>query len=440
MRRNAGQKPAEVPFQRCFAIVGYAGFCCVLMVALAEGVSRIAWSLYSDRRSPLRRAGSDSASLIRHRRGLTNGRPWLLGDAWDAASASPAYDGYPWAEEFWREERARRAFEQDAILPYEPFRLWSWRRWNSQYINMDETEMGILRRTLNSVRPDCDRRTAKQIWFFGGSAAWGYGTPDFATIPSYLSAKLNAQSAGCFEIVNLGMIAYVIDQEGIYLSQELGAGRKPDLAIFYDGINDAYVGAFSPAIPGTHDSYRGIKGKFESRFLNWPDILYRSYFLRLLTGLRRRLASDKEENLSVQQWAARAQATFDHYESTLRMIQAISRAYGFEARFFWQPVLFYGNKAKTPFERAVSENQPEENAVRVVYEEAERRLAASGKSISLVHIFDGVQQTIYADWSHPGPRGNEMVAEAIAAAIRPSLQTAGAAKARSSNGERIPPQ
>ena len=357
MASHSGERPGLVPFQKFFAVLGYAVFCCLFIITLAEGASWIAWTFYRHFRSPLRHAGPESENLKKRRRGLKNHRSWLLGDPWDPGSASPAYDGYPRAEDFWEEERARFAREKDAVPPYEPFRLWGWVPWKGKFINTDETEMGVLRRTVNQFRPGCDHRVAKKIWFFGRSTAWGWSVPDSATIPSYLSEKLNAHANGCFEIVNLGMIGYVMNQETIYLIQELKAGRRPDVAIFYDGINDALVGAFAPALPETHYVYSETKSKWESGILSWPDLVERSYFLRIMTRLESRIRSHAQGDLSEQTWNTRARATLDNYESNVQLVQALAQAYGFEVRFFWQPVLLYGEKPQTPFERAQSEKQ-----------------------------------------------------------------------------------
>jgi lysophospholipase L1-like esterase len=429
MHRAEGGKPGLVPFQRFFAVFGYAAFCLAVILGALEVGSWLAWIGYSYFHSPLRHAGPNSESLMSRRRGLKH--RWFGGidDAWDIASASPAYDPYPWAEGFWEEERVRIEREHNIVYPYEPFRLWSWPRFNGEFTNTDDTEMGMLRRTVNRFQPGCNHSIAKKIWFFGGSTAWGQGTPDFATIPSYLSVRLNAQAHNCFEIFNMGVPAYVTNQEAIYLTQLLKAGHRPDVAIFYDGINDATVGAFSPALPATHFDYADVKSKWESTILSWPGLAKRSYLIRIVQRFRSRAQNRAQMELPEREWEKRAGATVDNYESNMQLVQAIAKAYGFEVHFFWQPILLYGNKPRTPFERTLSENQGIEKAIQVVYEQAEHRLVPTGKIVSLAHIFDATTETIYTDCVHLGPRGNEMVAAAIAAAIQspPRDRTAGPA-------------
>lgn len=80
---------------------------------------------------------------------------------------------------------------------------------------------------------------------FGGSTVYGIGPPDSATIPSYLSRELNVDPSTCLDVTNLGAEGYVTNQEPILLIQQLKAGRRPDIAVFYDGINDSLVGGFA---------------------------------------------------------------------------------------------------------------------------------------------------------------------------------------------------
>lgn len=192
MGPHSGERPGLVPFQNFFAVLGYAVFCCVLTVCVAEVAARIAWPLYENLSSPFRRAGPAKENLLKHRRGGGGFLSSLFSDPWlDATSANPAYEGYAWAEDFWKEQRARDELETSP-LPYEPFRIWGMPRSNAKYINVDATEMGVVRRTVNPIPAACKNREALKVWFLGGSTAWGIGTPDFATIPSYLSAQLNA--------------------------------------------------------------------------------------------------------------------------------------------------------------------------------------------------------------------------------------------------------
>jgi hypothetical protein len=59
--------------------------------------------------------------------------------------------------------------------------------------------------------------------------------------------------------------------------------------------------------------------------------------------------------------------------------------------------------------------------LQAVYSEAEQRSAARADFVFLGHLFDNVKEPIYIDWAHLGPRGNEIIASAIADRLLPLL-------------------
>ena len=99
---------------------------------------------------------------------------------------------------------------------------------------------------------------------FGGSAVWGVGAPDDETIPSHLAALLNGELGVDANVRNLGRRGYVFTQEVIYLMRELQAGRRPDIVVFYNGVNDAAAVSLWPEFPGAHVSFDTVRDRFES--------------------------------------------------------------------------------------------------------------------------------------------------------------------------------
>jgi hypothetical protein len=71
----------------------------------------------------------------------------------------------------------------------------------------------------------------KDIWIFGGSTIWGTGTDDKNTIPSLIEKLTNVST------LNLGETGYTTTQELNLLNKEL-VNHKPQIIIFYDGVND----------------------------------------------------------------------------------------------------------------------------------------------------------------------------------------------------------
>ncbi|HEY6339376.1 MAG TPA: hypothetical protein VIW68_12860 [Candidatus Sulfotelmatobacter sp.] len=213
------------------------------------------------------------------------------------------------------------------------------------------------------------------------------------------------------------------NQEAILLMQLLKGGRRPDIAIFYDGVNESLVGGFSPGIPTAHWNFELIKTKFEKPAASKLDCLNLSYSSKLIR-LMMSPTQDNQQTMSDGDLAARAEATLLNYEANLKLVQILAKAYGFHTYFFWQPVLAYGDKPLVPFERKLAEAAGPEQGGRVhrglkaVYRQAESRAAVTRAFVFLGRAFDQVGEPIYVDEFHLDSRGNELIAQLIAQRVR----------------------
>lgn len=368
---------------KLFAVLGYMVFTLVTIAALFEIASWAGWSIY-------RRTHTDRSD-----------------------AASPAFAGDTWAPEFWRQESARAQVKKE----YVPFRLWGVMPWHGKYTNNDESEMGVWRRTINPSAGQCTSQHPVNIWMFGGSTVYGAGVPDWATLPSQLSAALNSAGASCVTVSNFGVEGYTTNQELILLMEQLKAGRHPDLVIFYDGINDSATADPPDGPIRAHYLYESIKSRIEGSLgKQLIDSVRQSYAARIiglaLTGLGRRGASA----LPVSDLRQETVAVLNNYEANLQVVKALSKAYSFHIRCFWQPSLYYGQKPLVPFEKRKVDDlgkDPRDVTIRAASEEAERRSKTTPDFIFLGHVFDSVQDPVYIDQVHLGPLGNKLVADAI---------------------------
>ena len=140
---------------------------------------------------------------------------------------------------------------------YEPYTIWKRRPYRGTHTTIDIT--GSRRTVGNTTSED-----ALDIWMFGGSAVWGVGAPDHETIPSHLAALLDNTLGIESNIRNLGRRGFVSTQEVIFLMRELQAGRRPDIVVFYNGVNDAAAVSLWPEFPGAHVSFDTVRDRFES--------------------------------------------------------------------------------------------------------------------------------------------------------------------------------
>ncbi|HEY6339379.1 MAG TPA: SGNH/GDSL hydrolase family protein [Candidatus Sulfotelmatobacter sp.] len=403
-RHLSGSTPLDTPpvsrrapspvlefLSRCVFLLGYAIVVVVLLAGFLELVSRIICSIH-----PLTRQAQA-----------------------DNQQASPVYAGAEWAPEFWREEVLR----QRKTRAYVPFRLWGVTEWHSRYLNNDSGPEGLVRRTINPT--NCASTDAITIWMFGGSTMYGVGVPDWATIPSYLSGDLNAGAQHCVMVSNFGVEGYVTDQELIWLEEQLKAGGHPDIVIFYDGLNDS-MAQCPPGLPTPHGAYLTIKSRVEGTFSARVDFLHKSYAVRLAGELLSRFHHPRSVALQDPEVQPRIMSVMSKYQGNMRLVRALADAYGFKLYSFWQPLLIYGHKPLVPFEqhlaKADASKIPADNAcllmMEATYAEAERRSSRDGKFVFLGGVFDSTKEPAYIDQGHLGPRGNEVVAQAIANYVR----------------------
>jgi lysophospholipase L1-like esterase len=395
IRSDAVERSRAAGAEKVFTILGMSLFAFMLVAALVEVSAFLALRAYH---------ASHSDPL--------------------APQQSPVYDSESWGREFWTEQTS---FWTKARSTYPSFTIWGVRQWHGKYINTDEMELGTFRRTIQSMGQGCTKAGTRKVWVFGGSTVFGVGTPDSATLPSYLSRELNAHSSDCVELTNLGVEGYVTNQELILLLQQLKAGHRPDIAIFYDGVNESLVGGFSPGVATAHWYFELIRSKFENPGPSRLSCLRLLYSAQLIGLLKEKYAPEDRATISDGELAARAQATLQNYEANLKFVQLLASEYGFKTYFFWQPVLAYGNKPLAPFEQKLKEARSQElqgrvhRGLRAVYEQAERQPEASRKFVFLGKAFDEVKDSVYVDELHLAPRGNEIIAHTIAKTVEPAL-------------------
>ena len=104
--------------------------------------------------------------------------------------------------------------------------------WRPKVVNLKYTNIEKPYNTRFSIGQSLSNST----WFFGGSTMWGFGSSDKGTIPSIYARKNNSP------VFNFGEQSWVSRQSLNQLISALGDGKKPEVVIFYDGVNDVSVG------------------------------------------------------------------------------------------------------------------------------------------------------------------------------------------------------
>ena len=323
-------------------------------------------------------------------------------------------EGESWALQYAHE------FPMAERVQYKPYVVWRRAPFSGKTINIDSDG---LRKTYYTV---CDD-DAYTIWMFGDSGLWGAGSPDWETIPSLIAKDY--ETAGrktC--IKNFGEKAWVSTQEVIQVILALKqASRKPDLVIFYDGGSDSFI-PYLTGVPDSHLNLQDIKRIFEDRSADQPfgfTYLRHTNIYQALAVLGQRLSSrftasaaartaERRSNLTD---AEMARQTFVNYQKNIDLMATLATHYGFHCLFVWQPVLVAGNKPLSAEEKRMAER-------------VEQRLRPGTKSLLsatydlakeihrpdflyLGDLFAHTSSTVFLDFSHVRPEGNQRIADRI---------------------------
>ena len=248
------------------------------------------------------------------------------------------YRGQPWFKGL------RFEYVNSNRMQWEPYVQWRRQPYAGPqgHVNIDSAG---LRRTPQRV-PTGD--APRKLFFFGGSTMWGSWQRDSLTIPSLVAAELAARGIDDVEVRNYGETGYVFTQEVIRLILELRRGERPALVVFYDGIND---------IAAEGQNLRcGLPQNEANRRLEFAAgrLLARRTRAEIRDAAdawreRYRVAPPRTVDDSTA--AALARDAVGCYAATAEIVEALSRSYGFQVLYFWQPTIGASAKPLTPFEQ-----------------------------------------------------------------------------------------
>lgn len=312
-------------------------------------------------------------------------------------------------------------------LEYQPYAVWNWRPFQGELITIEEDGWRATR--FNSLRAD-----ALQVWVLGGSTTWGSGSPDAGTIPSQLAYLLNEEWGVDSRVRNIAGASYVSTQEVIALVRQLQLGNRPDVVIFYDGINDAGAAWSQPELPGAHEYLTRFRELGRRSELGSPfvQLIRESGTFRVTMFALRKLGVDLQastEEPSLEGAQGRGEFALQVSVEAYRTADALAAAYGFDTLFLFQPVLGGGMKPLHEAEQSVLEAALQVPVIQrslAVYEDYRRAVREYDGSGSLaIHdlsdAFEVFTEPIYLDWAHITDQGNRIVAIRIFEILRAQL-------------------
>ena len=346
----------------------------------------------------------------------------------------------PWFPEFLREfvESGTQAWR-----PYVYFRRA--RAYHGKYVNIDSNQHRV------TPQPRTPGTPIGRVFFFGGSTMWGSFQRDDHTIAAETSRRLQtiAPPGQRYEVTNLGETGHVNTQGMLELILQLRAGQRPDVVVFFDGINDGFsVLQNGQAGVGQNEMNR-VNEFIMGRRLAWSghdeglrkDL--HSYGVLAITGLertalvrrlRKAVRPPVERPLLSTDSAARSATRV--YVENVRIIESLGRTYGFTPIFVWQPTLHATQKKLTPFEQRLMSTIRSDPLQRRLQEvhiallpllDSAVATVASGHFVNEGTLFRGDSMPAFADQVGHNPEG---AVPAIVDGFWPTLQAVVAERAR----------
>ena len=352
-----------------------------------------------------------------------------------------AYPAEPWAQQYFQSLNR-------VHMRWYPYAYWKAVPLSSRYLNIDADGNRV---TWRKPHQDGAReRPVMRLLMLGGSTLWGTGVRDDHTLASLLAKRFADSPDYELEITNLGQIGYVSTQELIMLYQLLRRGQRPDLVIFYDGVNEAFTG-YQNGIGGLTQSefFRAqefsILGSSWGRKKLYREALHSALMSTGLADLIKFLAGKDNPNMlpheikplggldylappqDFEGTDAVEQDVVDIYLFNVQMERMLSERFKFRSLFYWQPTVFSKNQL-APFERRLLPGDP----MRVeFYRGTYRRLAAQAAPngiIDISGILNNRNALDFIDPYHLNEAANEIVAKRMAADIAPILSQAARGK------------
>jgi lysophospholipase L1-like esterase len=377
----------------------------VLLLALDVGAGALFDAVDGKDDTP-RATGSPNSQMLYADIAAGRDEPWRVELSWDITHA---WDG----------------------KQYHPYLGWTLNDFKGRYVHVKD---GIRR----SYEPAGLTDAAPTVYFFGGSAMFGWFQRDEHTIPSEV-ARLAEADGLPLRVVNHGTPAYVNWQESLQLQSLLSAGHRPDVAVFYDGANEL-VSQFTQGPHSDPDTTltRQIASLFGLGLTRPPagrgglggltDAWARVSVVHRL-GERIGIVSDPDgpsDDVLVSPWAgrqtekaaARGSYAASIYTHGVDVVRRLADSYGIRANFFWQPSV-YSKRVLDGEQLAVGSLGTDAAAWTLATKTA--RAALPARAVDLSTVLDSTRKPLMYDFVHTNELGARIVAQAIYRRLRPQL-------------------
>ncbi len=354
----------------------------------------------------------------------SEGAPPPVAEGGGEAAAIPALAGLDYVPQLFAEQFAAESGQFDPLLG------WRLEDTDGQYLNIEGGE----RITTTTTAPG----EPLVVWFFGGSAMYGFGQRDEHTIPSEL-VRLAAADGIAVEAHNFGTPAYV-NWQGVELFARLLTERAPpDLVVFYDGYNDLSMQFVDGPLHGPSHVLASVQqDRIEAPAATedptalvdirgwWAD---HSGTVNLYRRIRDRFDGEEPEVRLTEAEASAVPADVDAQaveDATADLLGrgrefavALAAAHGIDVQFWFQPTLY----SKGPVEgeehllrRAANRTPAWVPAITAL------RAGFPPEVVDLADALDGYPDPLFWDTVHTNETGTRLIAEAAWPELRQAVE------------------
>jgi hypothetical protein len=288
---------------------------------------------------------------------------------------------------------------------YKPFTEWQMLPYSGKTLTINEAGYRVHQ---SPVLPD----SGPVVRFFGGSTMWGEGADDAHTIPALFQATF-----GRGTVANHGQLAYNSRQELETLISLYAQGEKTDIAVFYDGVNDA---AFLCPKDITELPGHRLVPMFQSKIYGGKKqviiTILNNLFTENILLVIRHFKNVNNQNVGLYNCVGeeKGKDVARMLVETWEMAHTLVTSRGGKFIAILQPASYIG----TPRVDHLELNPELGDNFRAVYTEIKRLVAERQYTwvIDMTDAFDG-EQYIYIDFCHVTAAGNERIAARIYQAI-----------------------
>lgn len=364
------------------------------------GGSVVAWTAFILLSDLLLSAAATQIRMIRTERAVVR-----------AELAQEPYRDSDWGRPYWGEL-------SNYVEQWSPYIVYRVGDMHGRFINV---ERGV-RRTANATA----RGPRPLVFVFGGSAAWGHGARDVNTIPSWL-VRVAAEHGQDVEVRNYAESGWVNWQGIIYLLEKLSDGERPDLVVFYSGVNEVLSTQRWPQVRRPIWDAELYANALQTAVLERTRPLTRARDYYRETSLPVGKLFPRPPCLAVEAPSRETivAAVTNAFVADKETVERLGHEYGFTTAFVWQLTV----AAKTfpssqdrqyqGWRTLNSRTLPPFDGwsltadLRETYAAIGRNLVARGTVIELPNAFDGMSASAFIDWMHTSEAGNERVARAL---------------------------